>query len=450
MSSFVIAIIVFLILMAMIFLGIPVFVSMLICAFGGLIWVMGGNTAMAVSLFTQTPFTASASFNYAVIPLFMIVGTLAGVTGIAEGAFSSMRAWLGRVRGGMLFTVIGANAVFGACSGSSVAGSVVFGKMAMPELKKLGYNESYSMGCICASGALSSLIPPSMSIIMFCLLAPSPVVYDGHNVTMSVGTALTCGIVPGILTALLLCITVRIIGRVKKGSIPPPAGEKVSLLEKLKSLRFLIPILLLFCLIIGGTLLGWFPATIGGAIGAVAIIIYAMIKRIPFKRVFECVMEAAVMEGGIFLIILSGSMFSSFISVSGLAAWLAKLIAGINASPFLIFTLVIIFYIFCGCVMDILSIIIITVPVVFPVLCGLGFNPYVLVITLCFMTEIASITPPIGMNVFTTANALRTSPAKIFKGVLPYFVCELVTVFILAIIPQIVTILPQLLGLNIA
>ena len=449
MSSFLIAIIVFLILMVMIFMGIPVFVAMMICAFGGLIWINGGNPVMAMSIFSQTPFSSSASFNYAVIPLFMIVGTLADITGIAEGAFASMRAWLGRVRGGMLFTVIGANAVFGACSGSSVAGSVVFGKMAMPELKKLGYDESYSMGCICASGALSTLIPPSMSIIMFCLLAPSPVSFNGHNLTMSVGTALTCGIIPGILTAILLCITVRLIGRVKKGSIPPPIGEKIPMKEKLKSLRFLIPILLLFCLIIGGTMLGWFPATIGGAIGAVAIIVYAIIKRIPFKKVLDCVMEAAIMEGAIFLIILSGSIFSSFISVSGLASFLAKTIANINAAPFLIYTLVIIFYIFCGCVMDILSIIIITVPVVLPVLCGLGFNPYMLVITLCFMTEIASITPPIGMNVFTTANALRTSPAKIFKGVLPYFACELAAVFILAAIPQLVTFLPSVMGLTV-
>lgn len=450
MTPFTIAIIVFLILMAMIFLGIPVFVAMMICAFGGLIWIKGGNPVMAMSIFTQTPFASSASFNYAVIPLFMIVGTLADITGIAEGAFASMRAWLGRVKGGMLFTVVGANAVFGACSGSSVAGSVVFGKMAMPELRKLGYDESYSMGCICASGALSSLIPPSMSIIMFCLLAPSPVSFNGHNLTMSVGTALTCGIIPGILTAILLCVTVRIIGRVKKGSIPQPAGEKIPMREKLRSLRFLIPILLLFCLIIGGTMLGWFPATIGGAIGAVAIIVYAIAKRIPFKRILDCVMEAAVMEGAIFLIILSGSIFSSFISVSGLASYLARVIANVNAAPFLIYTLVIIFYIFCGCVMDILSIIIITVPVVLPVLCGLGFNPYMLVITLCFMTEIASITPPIGMNVFTTANALRTSPAKIFKGVLPYFLCELAAVFILALLPQLVTFLPSAMGLTVS
>ena len=450
MSSALIALFVFLILMVMIFVGVPVFIAMLICGFGGMVWLAGGNVTMAVTTFTQTPYISAASFNYAVIPLFMIVGTLAGVTGIAEGAFRSMRAWLGRVRGGMLFTVVGANAIFGACSGSSVAGSVVFGKMSLPELRKLNYDESYSMGCICASGALSSLIPPSMAIITFCLLAPSPLQFNGHNMTMSVGAALSGGIIPGILTAVLLCVTVRVVGIIKPGAIPPGGGPKVPLKEKLKSLAFLLPILMLFVLIIGGTMLGWFAATVGGAIGAMAVCVYAAVKRIPAKKVFDCLWEAAVMEGAIFPIILAGSIFSKFISASGVASAIAKLITGMNAPAFVVFVVVIIFYIFCGCVMDMMSMIIITVPIVFPVLAGLGFNPYCIVIMLCLMMEIASITPPIGMNVFTTANALRTSPAKIFKGVLPFVICELAVVFLLSFIPWLVTWLPGLLGYTVA
>lgn len=446
MTPTMIALVMFLVLMVLIFLGSPVFIAMLSCGFVGMVWLAGGNLSMAIATFTQTPYASAASFNYAVIPLFMIVGTLAGVTGIAEGAFRAMRAWLGRVRGGMLYTVVGANAIFGACSGSSVAGSVVFGKMALPELRKMGYDESYSMGCICASGALSSLIPPSMAIIMFCLLAPSPILFNGRSMTMSVGVALSGGIMPGILTAILLCLTVRVLGAVKPGVIPPASGERVPIKDKLKSLAFFIPILCLFALIIGGTMLGWFAATVGGAIGAVAVVVYAVIRRVPAKRVFECLWEAAVMEGAIFPIILSGSIFSKFISASNVASSITKMIANINASPFVVFTIVIIFYIFCGCVMDMMSMIIITTPVVFPVLAGLGFNPYVLVIVLCLMMELASITPPIGMNVFTTANALRTSPAKIFKGVLPFCICELAVVFLIAFVPQIVTWLPNLLG----
>ena len=449
MTPAIIALVVFLVLMFLIFLGVPVFIAMLGCSFIGFVWMAGGSLTMALSIFTQTPYTSAASFNYAVIPLFMIVGTMAGITGIAEGAFSSMRAWLGRVRGGTLFSVIAANGVFGACSGSSVAGSVVFGKMALPELRKQGYDESYAMGCICSAGALSSLIPPSMAIITFCLMAPSPLRFNGNNITLSVGAALSAGIIPGILTALALCLTVRILARVKPGCVPPGGGPKVPMGEKLKSLRFLLPIFVLFGLIIGGTMAGWFSATIGGAIGAVATCIYAAFKRVPFKKVIECLREAAIMEGAIFPIILSGSIFSKFIAASGLASWLAQQISNLNAAPFVVFLVVIIFYTFCGCVMDMMSMIIISTPVVFPVLAGLGYNPYVVVICLVFMMEIASITPPIGMNVFTTANALRTSPAKIFKGVLPFFICEIAMVFLISFVPQIVTFLPALFGYNV-
>ena len=433
----IVGLVTFLVMMVMIFAGIPVFVSMLASAFGGFIALYQGNLTMMITKFTTAPFELGANYNYAVLPMFMLVGALAGETGIAGGAFAAMKAWLGRVKGGQLFTVVAANAVFGACSGSSVAGNIVFGKLAMPELEAAGYDRNYSMGCIAASGALSTLIPPSMAIIMYCLISP---------ITMSVGTALMGGVIPGLLTAILLCVTVRIIGRIKPGSIPPASGEKVPMKEKLKSLRLLIPILCLFGIIIGGTFAGLFTATVGGAIGAFAVCIYALVKRLPLKQIAHSVWESGTMESGIFPIIVAGQLFGAFISATKLADTLARLIASVHAPAFFIFMLVVLLYIFCGCVMDIVSIIIITVPVVFPVLNAVGYSPYVLVICLCFMCEIAGLTPPIGMNVFATANALRVNPSEIFKGVVPYFICELAVVIIIALFPDIVLFLPKLLG----
>ena len=433
----IVGILTFVVMMIMVFAGIPVFVSMLVSAFGGFIALYKGNMVVMLTKFTSAPFELGANYNYAVLPMFMLVGALAGETGIAKGAFDAMRVWLGRVKGGQLFTVVAANAIFGACSGSSIAGNIVFGKLAMPELKASGYHESYSMGCIAASGALSTLIPPSMGIIMYCLISP---------IAMGVGTALMGGIVPGLLTAILLCVTVRLIGRFKKGSIPPASGEKVPMKEKLKSLKLLIPILCLFAIIIGGTFAGWFTATVGGAIGAFAVCIYAFAKRLPIKTIAHSIWEAATMEAGIFPIIVAGQLFGSFIAATGLADTLANLIAGVNAPAFFIFMLVVLLYLFCGCVMDIVSIIIITVPVVFPVLNAVGYSPYVLVIALCLLSEIAGLTPPVGMNVFATANALRVNPSMIFKGVVPYFICELVMVILIALIPDIVLFLPRLLG----
>lgn len=439
MPAWLIGLIVFGIMMVMVFAGIPIFVSMLTCAFFGFVALYGGDMKMALNIFTTYPFDLGANYNYAVLPMFMLVGALAGETGIAEGAFKSVHAFLGRVKGGLLFTVVGANALFGACSGSSVAGNIVFGRLAMPELEKAGYSRKYSLGCVAASGALSTLIPPSMGIIMFCLVAP---------VTMSVGTALMGGIIPGIITAVALCVTVRIIGLVKPGSIPPGGGPKIPVSEKLKSLRLLIPILCLFGLIIGGTFAGWFTATVGGAVGAVAVCIYALCKKMPLKQLGACMVDAAVMEAGIFPIIVGGQIFSKFISDTGLADYLSAAIASVHAPRFIIFLLVILLYVFCGCVMDIMSIIIITVPVVFPILTGMGYSPYALVIALCFVAEIAGLTPPIGMNVFATANALRINPSDIFKGVVPYFICEIGLVLLIGLFPQIVTFLPTLMGVG--
>lgn len=439
MPAWLIGLIVFGIMMVMVFAGIPIFVSMLTCAFFGFVALYGGDMKMALNIFTTYPFDLGANYNYAVLPMFMLVGALAGETGIAEGAFKSVHAFLGRVKGGLLFTVVGANALFGACSGSSVAGNIVFGRLAMPELEKAGYSRKYSLGCVAASGALSTLIPPSMGIIMFCLVAP---------VTMSVGTALMGGIIPGIITAVALCVTVRVIGLVKPGSIPPGGGPKIPVSEKMKSLRLLIPILCLFGLIIGGTFAGWFTATVGGAVGAVAVCIYALCKKMPLKQLGACMVDAAVMEAGIFPIIVGGQIFSKFISDTGLADHLSAAIASVHAPRFIIFLLVILLYVFCGCVMDIMSIIIITVPVVFPILTGMGYSPYALVIALCFVAEIAGLTPPIGMNVFATANALRINPSEIFKGVVPYFICEICLVLLIGLFPQIVTFLPTLMGVG--
>lgn len=433
----VIGLVIFLMMMVLIFIGCPVFISLLASSFVGFLWISGGNPAMMLSKFTATPFDLAANYDYAVFPMFMLVGALAGETGIAGGAFRSMHAWLGRVRGGQLFTVIAANAIFGACSGSSVAGDVVFGKLAMPELEAAGYSRKYSLGCITASGALSTLIPPSMAIIMFCMISPVP---------MNVGTALMCGIGPGLFTALCLAGTVLLISLFSKGSIPPGGGPKVPMVEKLKSLTLLIPIFCLFGLIIGGTFAGWFTATVGGAIGAVAVTLYAFAKRVTVRRLLWNIWDSACMEAGIFPIIIAGQLFGSFVSATHLADDLAKIIAGIQAPPFLIFCLVLLLYIFCGCCMDVVSIIIITVPVVFPILTALGYSPYVLVITLCFVCEIAGLTPPIGMNVFATSNALRIKPSEIFAGVVPYFVCEIVVVLIIALFPQICLALPTLLN----
>ena len=424
----------FILLIAMALIGIPIFVDMLVCSFIGF-YLMGGMN-MVITQFTQAPFSIGASYTYAVLPLFVLVGSLAGVTGIAGGAFDSMKKWLGRTRGGILYALVGANAVFGACSGISIAGNVVFGKIAMPQLEKNKYDRKFSLGVIVGAGSLSSLIPPSVPIIMWCLLT-----------NISIGTALMYGLSLGIIMIVLLCVAIRIVVAIFPNKVPRSSeADKVSMKEKVMSLRYLIPFALVFALIIAGSLFGWFSSTAAGAVVVVVLLIFALIKRVPLKDIGYCIWDSAVMNAGIFPIIIAGTIFSRFVTLTGMANGLASMITQAHVPAFAIFLLVVVFYILCGCVMDINSTIIITVPIVFPLLTGLGYNPYIICVLLVLLCECAGMTPPVGMNVFAVSNALKIKASEVFSGVWPFFAVNIVAILIMALCPKLVEFIPHLLG----
>jgi tripartite ATP-independent transporter DctM subunit len=314
---------------------------------------------------------------------------------------------------------------------------VVFGKIAMPELERHGYDRKLSLGTITGAGALSSLIPPSVPIIMWCLVTD-----------VSIGTALMYGLSLGILMIVLLCLVVKICTMLFPQKVPSTKDlPKVPMKEKIIALRHLIPIVLVFVLIIGGTMSGWFSSTVAGAVAAVALIIYAFLKHVSLKEIWNCIWDGAVMNAGMFPIIVAGSIFSRFVTLTKLADTVANAIVATNLPAFAIFCLVVLFYIFCGCVMDIPSTIIITVPIVFPLLTGLGYNPFVITVLLVMMCDIAGMTPPIGMNVFAVSNALRIKPMEIFSGCVPFFFVDLTAILIMGACPAIVEFIPHLLGL---
>ena len=436
MTPATIGILVFLAMIVLIMMGAPIFLSMMVTCFVG--FCMIGGLPMAVTQFTTAPLAVGADYSYAVLPLFMLIGTLAGVTGIAEGAFSSLQKWLGRVRGGLLYTLVLANAAFGACSGISTAGSITFATLALPEMDKAGYDKKISMGAICGSGILSTLIPPSIGIIMICVIMQN----------LSIGTALNYGLSCGILLIVIMCIGVFVYVRIRPDKVPSTADmPKVSMKEKLISLKHLLPIVFVLLLIIGGTMLGWFAATVAGAVASVALIIFALVKKVPVKDVLRCIWDAAVVNAGFFPIIVAGSMFSRFVSTTGIVTAVANFIARLNVPPYVVFLIVVVFYLFCGCVMDIMSIVTITVPIVLPLLVGLGYNEYIVCVLLVFMCDMAGLTPPIGMNVFAVSNALRVSPSEIFGGVTPFFLMDLAAVLVIGAFPKIIMWLPALSGL---
>lgn len=411
MSSSLVGVLMFALMTVLILSGIPLAVSMLLSSAVGF-FLMGGWTMLSTQ-FTSGLFSICANYSFAVIPLFMVMGALCSDTGIGEGTFTAAKKWLGNLRGGLLDAVVVANMIFGACSGVSAAGNIVFSRIALPELNRHGYDRGLSLGTITCAGSLSVLIPPSMPILVFALMTG-----------VSVGEALVAGISAGIVFAALMLVMVNAIMLLHPEKIPPRSTEKIPMTEKLATLKLLLPIFALFALVVGGSFAGWFPATVGGAVAMTAVLLYALFIRMPLKRIWNSIWEGLQGFGNIYLIVIGGTMFGRVISLSGIAKTVADFIISLDVAPFFVFLMVVLFYMFCGCFMDCLSIIIITVPVIYPVLTGLGYEPIVLVMLLVFAMEISNLTPPVGLAVFYVANATNESTTLIFKNVVPYFLMD--------------------------
>ena len=428
-----IGVLAFVVMIALIFLRVPVFLAMILCSFGGMALIV--SPTMVINQFTQAPFSSAASYTFALLPLFAMMGVLLDKTGIAEGTFTATQTWLGNFRGGLLSTVVVANTIFGACSGNPTAGCVVFSRMALPSLDKGGYDRSNALACVATASSLASLIPPSSCILICCMLTD-----------LSISRGLMCGLGGGIIMTILLLVCVQVTARMTNKI---PKAEKVSVTwkDRAYSLRLLIPILVLFCIIIVGAYAGFFTATVGGAIGAACVTIYAIFfKRMKLRDVFQCAVEAIILNSNMFALLLAGTMFGRLITLSRLPDSLISLIAKLDAPSIVIFTLIVLFYFVAGVIMDIMSCMLVTVPIVYPILISMGFDPYAILIFLVIMINLGSISPPIGMGVFVTAQAVKVDPKIIFKGVWPYCLVNVACAYIIAYVPQIINFLPNLLA----
>jgi C4-dicarboxylate transporter DctM subunit len=411
---------------------VPIFISMFASAFVGF-WLVGG-LSYALLQFRIAPYHISATYVFGVVPMFILMGIIAGECGLAEDIYKAMSRWFGQLHGGLLMATVAGAGFFGACTGTSLASAAVFTRISLPELARYKFDKSLSMGAIAASGSLASLIPPSVPIVVFCVLAE-----------ISIGRSLVGGIIPGILLTALLMACVSLLGLIYPKRIPAAIGMKVTWRERFSSVWLLWPVLGLFLLVVGGMYAGFFPATTGGAIGAAGVLIYALFRGIEKRKLLNCFWEMAIVNVQLFPLIIGGYLFGRFIARSGLAATLLDLIAQSGLQPLAIMGIVIIIYIFLGCVMELFSLLIITVPLLFPILEGLGFDPIHICIILVFVASIAMITPPIGVVCFLIASIARVDSSEVFRGILPYFFVIVATLALIVFFPAIVTWLPNLL-----
>jgi tripartite ATP-independent transporter DctM subunit len=420
-------------MLVMVLVGIPVFIPLMVISFAGF-WIIGGSSFALVQA-TNATYNITADYAFAVLAMFTLMGLVAGESRIAEDAYNAASKWMAKLRGGLLMATVIANAVFGACSGVPTGGTIVFTKAAVPQLDKHGFDRSLSLACIASAAILITLIPPSMPMIM-----------TGILVDISVGRALTAGIVPGIFLSVVLCLTIWVVGIINPKRVPIDTETRITWREKFASLKLLWPVIFIFIIMMGGMYGGIFPPTVGGAIGAAGVIIFALAtRRMNLRKLFTSIWETAILTGQLFPMLIGGMLFARLMALSGLAQSFNDFLISAQMSPLWIMAIIMVFYLLMGCVMDIMPIIIITLPIVFPILTGLGYDPYAVVVILLFMGALGSITPPIGMSCIIVAMAAKTDVMDVYRGITPFFLVQLAMVVLIIFVPSIATWLPNLL-----
>ncbi|MEW6666183.1 MAG: TRAP transporter large permease [Thermodesulfobacteriota bacterium] len=403
--------------------------SMAMVGFLGLAYLRGMDGSLGV--LGTVPFKYVAFYPISSIPLFVLMAVVIANTGIGSSLFGAAHAWLGQLRGGLAMASVLACAGLAAIMGDSVAEVVTMSKVAVPEMKRYKYDTRLASGTVAAGGTLGILIPPSLGFIMYGILTEQ-----------SVGALFMAGILPGLLLTFLFIVAIRII--VSRNPEAGPPGPKTSFKEKILSLKGTWHTMLLFVLIIGGIYAGIFTPTEAGAVGAFgAILISAASRRLTLKSLGDSVVEATKVSAMIVLLIIGAFILMKFLAVSKFPFALAGFINELALPRYGVFAAIMVLYVLLGMFLDIFAAVVLTIPVIFPVVTGLGFDPIWFGVIIVLILEMGLITPPVGMNVFALAGVTGTPLDVIFRGVLPFVIAMIVCVMLLLFFPQIALFIPS-------
>ena len=420
------------IVLMFVFLALGMYIGMATALVGflGLCVIVGWDSGL--SILGITPLAEGSSYTLSVIPLFVLMGQFAFISGISTDIYKTVYAWMGRFRGGLAMATICACAGFAAVCGSSLATGATMGMVAIPEMDKYKYNQRLSTGCVAAGGTLGILIPPSIGFVIYGILT--------HE---SIGRLFMAGIIPGILLAALFILTIYIQCRINPEM--GPRGESTPWRVKIKSLSGTWGILSLIFLVMGGLYFGVVTPTEAAGVGAFGSFVIALFKRkLNLEGLMQCLLETGKTTAMIFLIIIGANMFSSFLGLAKIPMGLAEFIAGLDLPKTVILIAILLIYILMGCVMDCYAIMILTVPIIFPVIEALQFDPIWFGVLMVIVLEVGLITPPVGLNVFVLKAAARNVPLTvIFRGILPFLAAAFLVIVILMIFPEVATFLPS-------
>ncbi len=419
------------ILFILLFSGMPIGIVMGTIGFAGVV-VLGGWSS-GLGLLGTVPFRTWSSYDMSVIPLFILMGTLTFYGGISKDLYDAVYKWLGHLPGGLGMATIGACAVFSSVSGSSIACAATFGKVSLPEMKRYNYDAALATGSIAAGGTLDIMIPPSVMMIIYALLT-----------AQSIGKLFIAGFVPGIILALFYLSIIYIL--CKRNPLLGPRGPAVSLKTKLASFKGLWATLLLFIIVIGGLYAGVFTPTEAGGAGAFGAFIFGIIQRkLNWQNFKESLGDAGKTTAMIFVIILGAMIFNYFLAMSRLPFSIASIVGGLEVNRYLVLAGILVLYIILGALMDEMAMVLLTVPIFYPVVLTLGFDPIWFGIIIIMMCVFGMIAPPVGMIVFVLKGIAPDIPIfTIYRGALPFFLAAAVLVVLMVAFPQIILLLPSL------
>jgi len=411
-------------------LGMPIGLTMGLIGLLGLVLISGVDAALI--RLGLTAFSSTNSYIISLLPLFTLMGEFAFASGITRDAYGAGYKWIGHRPGGLAIATIGGCAAFAAVCGSSIATSATIGAAALPEMKRYKYNPSLATASVAAGGTLGILIPPSMGFVLYGLITEQ-----------SIGKLLISGILPGILLTLLFIIAISI--WTKLDPTAGPGGPKSSWREKGMALKDIWAVLALFVIVIGGIYSGVFNATEAAAVGVFCAFLIALVRRkLTKENIVTSFRATLVTTGMIFLLIICAQIFSYFVAVSRLSSALAGFIGGLALPPLGILIAILILYVILGCIMEVFSAMLITMPILFPLVTSLGYDPIWFGVITVIMLEMGLITPPVGMNVFVIAGMARdVSMYTIFRGIWPFVFAMVLCVVLLIVFPQIALFLPK-------
>ncbi len=406
------------------FLRVPLAFALLSVSLGGISVVMGWDVAR--SLVPLTISEAVFSYELAVVPMFILMGNILARTGISDDLFSASNAFLGPVRGGLALSTMVTCAGFSAVCGSSLATAATMSKVAYPSMKRYGYSDSLAAATIAAGGTLGILIPPSIILMIYGILTQT-----------NIGHLFVAGVVPGLLGLLMYLLVIYAIARISPQDAP--RGERTTMAQKLQSLRGVWPFTLLFVLIIGGLYGKLFTATEAAGMGAgLALILSLVQRRMSWQDFRHIFIETATTSVMLYAVLFGALLFAKLISFSGLGEGILELFNQAGLGPWGTIVAILVVFLLLGCVMDSLAIILICVPLFVPILLAHGFDLVWFGIIVVVVTEIALITPPIGMNVFVLKATLpHVRLGAIFRGLTPFIAIDLLRLALLVIFPSI-------------